>query len=194
MKLRIAQRELIAIGRELWERRLVTGSSGNLSVRLDDDCLLMTRAGISLRALHPEDLVVTDLQGQSSDDRKRPTTEYLLHVAAYRERPDVSVAVHTHPTFCVVWSKYNSVLPRDTVGARETLGDVIVARYQPPGSSALADEVGAAIRSVDNVLMERHGFLSVATSLEEALLQTDLAEEAARIAYFSRLAGLAPTD
>jgi ribulose-5-phosphate 4-epimerase/fuculose-1-phosphate aldolase len=119
----------------------------------------------------------------------------LLHVGAYRARPDAAVVVHTHPTFCVVWSKENSVLPRDTVGARETLREVVLTRFHPAGSAALADEVAAVLRrGIDNVLLERHGFLAVSDSLEDAFLQTDLAEEAARIAYFSRLAGFTSSD
>ena len=194
MKYRVAVRELIDVGRELWKRRLVTGSSGNLSTRLDDGSLVMSRAGISLRNLSAADLIVTDEAGKPSDDEVRPTSEYQLHVAAYRTRDDINFVLHTHPTFCVVWSKLSSILPRDTVGARETLRDVIVTRYQPPGTAALADEVAMALKRADNVLMERHGLLAVSSSIEDAFLQTDLAEEAARIAYFSRLAGFTPSD
>ena len=194
MKYRTALAELTKIGRELWERRLVTGSSGNLSVRLDDGSLLMTRAGASLRALAATDFVLTDGLGIPRDEKCLPTTEYQLHVAAYQTRDDIAVALHTHPSFCVIWSKYNAVLPRDTVGARETLRDVAVTPYRPPGTAELAAEVAAILKHADNVIMERHGLLSVSSSIEDAFLQTDLAEEAARIAYFSRLAGLTATD
>ncbi len=194
MKYRAALYELTEIGRALWERRLVSGSSGNLSARLDDGSLLLTRAGVCLRELRTADFVVTDSFGRPHDEKRRPTTEYQLHVAAYQTRPDINVALHTHPTFCVIWSKHNTVLPRDTVGARETLRDVAVAPYQPPGTVELANEVAAALKGADNVLMERHGLLSVSASIEDAFLQTDLVEEAARIAYFSRLAGSTAGD
>lgn len=171
------------------------GSSGNLSVGLEGARLLFTPVGACLRNLSEADLVVTDLAGKPRDDTQRPTSEFLLHVAAYQARPDVFAVVHSHPTFCVVWSKGSSILPRDTVGARETLREVALTPYHPAGSQALADEVGAALgRGADNVLMERHGLTAVGASLEDAFMQTDLAEEAARIAYFSRLAGFAPGD
>ena len=194
MKYRAALAELTKVGRELWNRRLASGSSGNLSARLDDGSLLLTRAGASLRDLTAADFVVTDAQGTARGQERAPTTEYRLHVAAYGARHDISVALHTHPTFCVIWSKFNVPLPRDTVGARETLRQVAVTRYHAPGTRELADEVAAALGDADNVLMERHGFLSVGDSVEDAFLQTDLAEEAARIAYFSRLAGLTGND
>jgi len=101
--------------------------------------------------------------------------------------------VHTHPTFCVVWSKFGDVFPRDTVGAVETLGAVGWAGYAPPGSTELADSAaGVFAAGIDTVLMERHGLSVAASGLEQAFVLTDLAEEAARIAYFSKLA--APTD
>ncbi|GAC1388925.1 MAG: aldolase [Vulcanimicrobiaceae bacterium] len=190
-----ARRELIVYGRELWERRLVMGSSGNLSVRLDEHRMLITPAGRSLRNLSEDDLVLANADGVALDHLQVPTSELPLHVAAYRVRADINMVVHTHPTFCVVWSKRGTVFARDTVGARETLRTVEFTPFYPAGSKELAEVVGRAFaKGVDNVLMERHGLTCVAASLEEAFLQTDLAEEAARIAYFSQLAEGAPSS
>lgn len=187
MREKRARRELITYGRELWDRRLVIGSSGNLSIRLDEDTIVVTPSGQSLRNLEQGDLVRCDLSGKPADPAQQPTSELPLHLAAYGARPSVRVVVHTHPTFCVVWSKSRTVFPRDTVGARETLRDLGFTPYHPAGSAKLAQVVAAAFASgLDNVLMERHGLSCVAATLEDAFLQTDLAEEAARIAYFSR--------
>jgi L-fuculose-phosphate aldolase len=190
MREKRARRELIAYGRELWDRRLITGSSGNLSIRLDENTIVVTPSGKSLRNLGQSDLVRCDLSGKPADPAQRPTSELPLHLAAYGARPSASIVVHTHPTFCVVWSKLRTVFPRDTVGARETLRDVGFTPYHPAGSAELARVVAAAFASgLDNVLMERHGLSCIGTSLEDAFLQTDLAEEAARLAYFSRIGG-----
>jgi len=183
-----ARRELVAYGRELWDRRLVMGSSGNLSIRLDEQTILATPSGQALRNLDQSDLVRCDLTGRPADPKQCPTSELPLHLAAYSARPSIGVVMHTHPTFCVVWSKMRTVFPRDTVGARETLRDVGFTPYRPAGSADLAHIVGAAFASgLDNVLMERHGLTCVSATLEDAFLQTDLAEEAARIACFERL-------
>ena len=171
----------------LWERRLVTGTSGNVSVRLEDGDIIVTPTQVSLRAVSPDRLVRTDAQGRPRAGQGEPTSELPLHVAAYAARANIRAVVHTHPTFCVVWSKTGSVFERDTVGARETLGEVAWTPYEPPGSQALADVTAAAFaRGIDTVLMERHGLSAVGESLEQAYVATDLAEEAARIAFFSR--------
>ncbi len=65
----------------------------------------------------------------------RPTSELPLHLAAYAARPEIRAVIHTHPTFCVVWSKTGAIFERDTVGARETLGEVAWTPYAPPGSA-----------------------------------------------------------
>lgn len=77
---------------------------------------------------------------------------------------------------------------RDTVGARETLGEVSWTPFRPAGSLELAEVTSAEFaRGAEVVLMERHGISAVAQSLEQAFVSTDLAEEAARISFFSGL-------
>jgi L-fuculose-phosphate aldolase len=172
----------------LWDRRLVTGTSGNVSVRLENGDILVTPTLVSLRAIVPSDLVRTDPSGVPRDAAQRPTSELPLHIAAYSVRPDVRAVIHTHPTFCVVCSKRGRVFERDTVGARETLGEVAWTPYRPPGSRDLAAVTSAEFaRGIDTVLMERHGLSAVGPTLEQAFVNTDLAEEAARIDFFSAL-------
>lgn len=164
----------------------MTGSSGNISVRLADGDLLATPTLRSLRRLDPAEIVRTDPNGVPRDPVQHATSELPLHVAAYRARPDVRALIHTHPTFCVVCSKRGRVFERDTVGARETLGEVAWTPYRPPGSRELAEITAAEFsRGIDIVLMERHGLSAVGRDLEEAFVSTDLAEEAARIDFFS---------
>ena len=176
---------------QLWHRRLVSGTSGNVSVRLADGDVLATPAGRSLGSLAPSDVVRVDALGAPRDPTQRPTSELPLHLAAYRARPDAGCLIHTHPTFCVVWSKCGTIFPQDTVGARETLGPVAWTAFRPAGSAELAELcAGEFARGFDTVLMERHGLSTLGKDLEAAFVLTDLAEEAARIAYFSRLANV----
>ena len=179
--------QCISYGRELWERRLVSGSSGNLSVRIDEHTILITPSRASLRNLSVDLLVEMDLHGNCHPGAQ-PSTEYPLHVAAYRTRTDVTVVMHTHPTCCVVWTLNDAPLPQDTVGARETLGPVALVPYEEPGSAQLAEACAQALGAGFNtVLLERHGLTTVGSTFEEAFLRTDLAEEAARIALFRQL-------
>ncbi|HEY5256932.1 MAG TPA: class II aldolase/adducin family protein [Candidatus Baltobacteraceae bacterium] len=182
-----ARADMVAYCRRLWDRRLVTGTSGNVSLRLSSGDLLVTPAGRCLGSVTDDELVIVDTQGTPRDPSARASSELPLHLAAYAARNDIACVVHTHPTFCVVWSKFGRVFDRDTVGARETLGPVAFVPYREPGTKDLAALCGSEFaRGIDTVLMERHGLSAVGTSLERAFVLSDLAEEAARIAYFSR--------
>lgn len=178
--------ELVAYAALLWSRGLVYGTSGNVSVRLDDGTLLITPTGRSLRVLAPAELARIDLDGTPRTPIP-PSTEWPLHAAAYRARPDVRAVIHTHPAACVAWSK-TGLFPLDTVGARESLGTIAWLPYRPPGTHELAAQCAAAFADgIDTVLMADHGVSSVGATLEAAFVRTDLAEDTARISLYARL-------
>ncbi len=180
------RRELVRYARELWKRRAVSGTSGNLSLRLEDGSFLITPTRGSLRKLREREIVRIDGAGVPFDRQATPSSELALHLAAYAVRCDISAVVHTHPTFCVVWSTLGRIFPRDTVGARETLGEVAWTAYAAPGTRELATITGAEFaRGVNAVLMENHGLTAVGPTLEDAFVLTDIAEESARVAYYS---------
>lgn len=160
---------------------------------MQDGTLLVTPSAQSIGNVAPDDIVALNSDG-SPRDGGTPTSELPLHLAAYRVRPDIACVVHTHPTMCVVWSKTGRIFPRDTVGASETLRDCAWTPYFRNGSQELAAVCAEQFaHGIDVVLMERHGLSVVSRDLEDAFLQTDLAEEAARIAYYwSILEGVGP--
>jgi len=184
-----ARRDIIAYCALLWQRRLTTGSSGNVSVLLDDGDILVTPAATSLRALEESQLVRVDRKGVPRNADQRPTSELPLHLAAYDAAPQVRAVIHTHPTYCVVWGKrFRCVFPQDTVGASETLGAVAWTPYRPAGSAELAQLCSSEFaRGIPTVIMERHGLSTVGATLEGAFVLADLAEEAARVAVLTHL-------
>jgi L-fuculose-phosphate aldolase len=183
-----ARSEIVTYGKLLWDRGLVWGSCGNVSVRLDDGTIVVTPTRRALRALRPSDLVHVAADGTSLEPGKRATSELLLHVSAYRARPDVRCLVHTHPTYCVGWSKSGALFPLDTVGAMEALGPIGFTRYAKSGTQELADVCCVALAGgFDTIVMERHGLSSVATELEVAYLQSDLAEQTAHLEFVAKL-------
>ena len=152
---------------------------------MDDGTLLVTPSARSIGDLEPSDLVALLPDGSPRDGCGIPTSELPLHLAAYRARADIACVVHTHPTMCVVWSKTGAIFPRDTVGASETLRSCAWTPYHRNGSQELAQVCAEQFSAgVDVVMMERHGLSVISGNLEDAFLQTDLAEEAARIAYY----------
>ncbi len=190
--------EIVRYGALLWQRGLVAGSSGNISIQLGDGTIVVTPAGRALRDLHAGELVRTDAGGVPLAAGARPTSELPLHVAAYRVRPDVRCVVHAHPTYCTAWSKSGALFPLDTVGAMESLGPIQFTAYAKSGTRELADICATAFAAgADTILMERHGLSSAAATLETAFVRTELAEQTARIELAARLlqtAGRSPGE
>jgi L-fuculose-phosphate aldolase len=87
------RQEVVRVGRLLWERGFVAATDGNLSVRLGAERLLVTTSGVSKGFLCADDLVVIDLNGEPvpsyRGQGRRPSSEILMHLEAYRQRPDV---------------------------------------------------------------------------------------------------------
>jgi L-fuculose-phosphate aldolase len=179
-----ARTEIVRICSLLWERGLVAGTSGNVSVRLPGGTIVVTPTRRSLRSLSPDELVLVDSTGRSLEHDKRPTSELPLHLAAYRVRADVQCVVHAHPTYCTAWSKTGALFPLDTVGAGESLGPISFTHYARPGSHELAEHCADAFAAGANtIVMERHGLSAVAATLESAFEQTHLAEQTAHMEF-----------
>lgn len=178
-------RELIAgIGRSMFERRLTFGSSGNISMRINDGWL-MTPTGSSLGRLDPARLSKLDDSGKliGGDD---PTKESFLHLAMYRERVTAGAVVHLHATHSVAVScldgiDHEDVLPPITAYYVMRVGKLPLIPYYAPGDKALGDAVGRLAAQHTAVLLANHGPVVAGTSLTAAVDAMEELEETARL-------------
>src|SRR5437762_9516267 len=150
---------MVEMGRRLYARALINGGEGNLSCRLGPRRLLCTPAGVNKGFLSEDELVVTDLEGESLHELRRPSSELLLHLACYEERQDCLAVVHAHPPHAVALTLAGEELVPCMPEAVTALGEVPTARYATPGTALVADSVRPFVGSAEVVLMERHGAL-----------------------------------
>lgn len=184
------RREIVAVCRRLYERGLIAGPDGNVSVRLDDRRLLVTPAGMSKVDVGPDDLVEVTLEGERLRGYRKPSSEVYLHVRVYSRRPDVRAVVHAHPPaatgFAVAGEGIDArVLPEILL----QMGEVPVVPYETPGTMALADQCERAIDAHDAFLMANHGAVTTGPSLLVAHQRMESLEHAARILLAARLVG-----
>jgi ribulose-5-phosphate 4-epimerase/fuculose-1-phosphate aldolase len=180
-----AARELIVeIARSMFERRLTFGSSGNISVRIDDGWL-MTPTGSSLGRLDPARLSRIDDNGRlvSGD---APTKESFLHLAMYREREKAGAVVHLHSTHSVAVScldgiNHEDVLPPITAYYVMRVGKLPLVPYYAPGDKALGEAVGRLAARHSAVLLANHGPVVAGTNLSAAVDAIEELEETARL-------------
>ena len=177
----IAQ-EIMRVGRKLAECRFHDALAGNISVRLGEDKLICTCTGADKAALDDEQLVVCNLQGEVLEGTGRPTSEMLMHLAAYKARPDVRAVIHAHPPTATAFAAASK--PLDTLCLPEILvwlGPIAFVPYGTPGTQELTARLQPFLAGHDGFLLENHGALSLGHTLRKAAQRMELIEQTARI-------------
>ena len=163
--------------------------SVNFSARDESTGLIcLTPSGVERRTMKPEDIVVMDKDARvvRAAEGRKPSSEALMHLAAYEARPDIRAVAHTHSPFVLVFAALERPIPGLVLEAAHLHcegGTVPVAPFAPQGTAALADSVREPLRHGDTLLLGRHGALAVGTSPEDALLKAAYIEELAAVAY-----------
>lgn len=176
--------QICQFGRSLYERGLTTGSSGNISVRLDDGWL-MTPTNSCLGLLDPARL--SKLDGKGSLISGDPMTkESFLHIAMYDQRPDAEAVVHLHSTHSVAVScladvDRTNVIPPITAYYVMRVGTLPLVPYYRPGDKALAEAVRGFADKHHAVLLANHGPVVAGSSLSAAVYAIEELEETAKL-------------
>ncbi|MCO6057459.1 methylthioribulose 1-phosphate dehydratase [Pseudomonas sp. MOB-449] len=97
--------EIIDAGRFLYGRGWSPATSSNYSTRLSATEALLTVSGKHKGQLGPDDVLATDLDGNSLEPGKKPSAETLLHTQLYRWRPEIGAVLHTHSVNATVLSR-----------------------------------------------------------------------------------------
>lgn len=194
------RREIARAGRRILAAGQVTGTWGNISVRLPDDSgMAITPSGVAYETLGPADIVLTDWQGRPREGALRPSVESPLHAAVYRARPDLGALVHTHSPAATAFAMARKPIPpasEDLVQAAG--GEVRVAEYHLPGTPELGDAAVQALDGRSAVLLASHGCLGGGRHLAEALRIVGVVEKAAHSVILAEALGgavcLSPED
>ena len=163
--------------------------SGNFSARDEKTGLIcLTPSGIDRRTMTATDIVVIDRKARVIEAAKgrRPSSELLMHLAAYETRPDIHAVAHTHSPFALVFAALERPIPGLVLEAAHLScegGTIPVTPFAPQGTDALADSVREPLRKGDALLLGRHGAIAVGTAPDDALLKAAYIEELAEVAY-----------
>jgi L-fuculose-phosphate aldolase len=182
--------DIVRYGRMLHESGYVAATDGNLSVRLDEDRLLITPTCISKGRMRSSDLVVVDMTGRRVSGKRRVSSELGMHLLIYRLRPDVNGVVHAHPPTATGFAASGFDLNRPLVCEVVVgLGSIPLARYGTPGTPELTDALEPLIPGHDAILMANHGVVTFGSTLESAYMKMETVEHFARISLVTRMLG-----
>ena len=182
--------DIVEIGRRMYARGYTASNDGNISVRLGPDRLLMTPKSVCKGFMTPDMMCVTDLNGKKISGDRDPSSEALMHLEVYRQRPDVQAVVHAHPPIATGFAVAGIPLDRAVLAeVLTTLGSIPLAEYATPSTAELPEAVRKYIKAHDGMLLANHGALTVGADLYSAYYKMETIEHFAHISLVARMLG-----
>lgn len=182
---------MIEVSNYLYDKGLVPGKSGNISIRYKKDefeRIAVTPGGLSLKSLVENDILINDMDGNpiySAD--KKPTSELLMHLNIYKTRDDIGAVVHTHSPIATGFAFAGEKIER-IEGFGPILDQYIpFVDYYQPGTVELAEAVSKGLKNQDIVVLKGHGVVATGKNLDEAALLAEFIEESAKIQFVKRV-------
>ena len=162
--------------------------SGNFSARdAESGLVVITPAGVDREKLTVADMAVIDLDAKVVESLSglRPTSEALMHLRIYVERPDVMAIAHTHSMYATTFAVLGKPIPAvayEMTYLNTERGQVPVVPYERPGTAELADAVAEHAHEADALLLASHGAVALdGESIEGAYLKACYLEELAEL-------------
>jgi L-fuculose-phosphate aldolase len=170
------RQQLVRHANRLQPLGLATGTSGNLSVRVDvggQPGMLITPSGIAYDTLQPADMVPVQFTGPGTASWQHaldPSSEWLMHQAVYQARPEAGAVVHGHPTHATVLAIQGLEIPALHYMVAAAGGAPIrCAPYHTYGTAALSVAAVAALEGRKACLLAHHGLLAFEQTLDKAM-------------------------
>lgn len=180
--------DIINIGKNLYNKDLTVGTSGNISVKTDKG-ILITTSGSVLGNLSEKEIVLIDFEGKEQENKKA-SSEKMLHVEIYKQRSDVKAIIHTHPEYLTTFACCHKTLDEPIMSENIIyFEDIPVAPYAMPSSLELVENTVKYLKNRDVVLMANHGAIAVAENLKQAYLKMETAEYYAKVALNTKILG-----
>jgi L-fuculose-phosphate aldolase len=182
--------DIVEVGRRMYARGYTASNDGNISVRYGADRLLMTPKSVCKGFMSPDMMCVTDLEGRKLQGDRDPSTEMLMHLEVYRQRPDVQAVVHAHPPIATGFAVAGIPLDRAVLAeVVTTLGSVPIAEYATPSTLELPAAVRKYVKAHDGMLLANHGALTLGNDVYAAYYKMETIEHFAHISLVARLLG-----
>ena len=182
-------------GRVLVAQRLIVGTAGNLSCKLDCERVLCMPSGVAKNNLTAEMFLTLARDGAIHASSRhaegvRASSESAMHLAIYDAFDGVDDAlqscdaiVHAHPVRATALATVGQPLNLCvTAEGAATLGPVAIIDYVRPGTRALGALCARAVQQgARTLLLRQHGAVTIGTSIEDALWRMSALEHVASI-------------
>lgn len=184
------KKDICEIGLKLYDKGYVVANDGNISVRLNEDEILVTPTGVSKGSLTPERIVKMNLNGEILQGNNKPSSEVKMHIRAYKLNPSIKAVVHSHAPLATAFAVCRIQLDMPIIAEGVVnLGIVPVAEYSLPGTDAVPNSIEPYVNKYNACLLANHGLLTWGRSIEEAFLRHESVEHYCQILKYVKEIG-----
>jgi L-fuculose-phosphate aldolase len=135
-----APEQVLAAAKELLEKGLVEGTSGNISARQEDGTIAVTPSSLDYREMELEDIVIINPDGDVVSGTRAPTSEKKLHLACLAAFDDIAVVIHSHAVYATMFAVAQQPIPSCIDEFTVYLGgEVRCTEYAVSGSDELGE-------------------------------------------------------
>lgn len=179
-KIKYLSEEIAYFMCRLYKCGLTTTSGGNISARHDDK-VLITPSTTDKGRMKAEQIGVLDMDCNILGKKFKPTIESAMHVAIYKNRPDIQAIVHAHPVTAGAFAaSRRPISTKYLAEAFVVLGRIAYAPYACQGTNELAEIIGKAAVDADCIVMRNHGVIALGGNLLQAFDRLEVLENAAK--------------
>lgn len=181
---------------ELPRRGLITYTWGNVSgIDRDSGYLVIKPSGVDYDDLRPEDMVVVDLEGNKIEGEYKPSSDTATHIELYKAFKDIGGIVHSHSPWATSWAQAGKGIPcYGTTHADYFYGEIPCARGLTKEEIETSYEKNTGLVIIETfkdinpldipgVLCDNHGPFTWGKDAAEAVHNTVVLEEVAKMAY-----------
>ena len=182
--------QVVRYGKKLIDRRLTTGSGGNISVcNREKNLVAISPSGLDYYETTPEDIVILDMDCNLVEGKHRPSSESGMHLAFYKNRADVSGIVHTHSKFATAIACMGWELPAVHYLIGMAGHRVKCTGYATYGSDELAKKALETIGDSNAVLLANHGLIALGEDVDRAFSTAEHLEFVSEVYYLTKTLG-----
>lgn len=188
------EKHIVFICQKMSQKGFITGTDGNVSVKLSSSKYLITPSNLNKGFITEEDLVIIDEKGRKISGLHEPSSEIKMHLTAYEQRPDIGAVIHAHPPLSIAFSVAgisleDYVLPEVVF----TLDCIPTAPFAIPHSQELAMAIKDLIKQRDALILDHHGTLTVGRDVFDAYNKLEKVEHTALVILTAKLLGRVKT-
>ncbi|MCR4435273.1 MAG: class II aldolase/adducin family protein [Clostridiales bacterium] len=174
------KKQMVEVSRLMYGKGLVNAFEGNLSVR-DGERIYITPSRICKGFLTEDMIVVTDMEGNTTEGRFKVSSEIKLHLGSYKVRPDVRSVIHTHSPYATAYALANRPIETRAYPEMITFFEKIpLAPYGTPSTDEVFLKAEEYIKDYDVVLLANHGIMGVGADPYDAFFKVESAESIAK--------------